>query len=62
MEEKEVKEAKIEETNNNKKEKKKKVKAEGKSVVRFDWYTFLAIGIMVFGIVYTLLIIIASGK
>ena len=58
MEEKEIKEAKIEET----KEQKKKVKSEGRSVIRFDWYTFLAIGIMVFGIVYTLLIIISSGK
>ena len=61
MEEKEeIKEAKIEETEN-KKNKKKEVK-EVKSVIRFDWYTFLAIGIMVFGIVYTLLIIIAAGK
>ena len=58
MEEKEIKEAKIEETKNTKK---KKEKVESKSVVRFDWYTFLAIGIMVFGIVYTLLIIIASS-
>ena len=58
MDEKEIKEAKIEEP------KKKKVKEdkEVRSVIRFDWYTFLAIGIMVFGIVYTLLIIISAGK
>ena len=57
MDEKEIKEAKIEEP-----KKKKKEDKEVKSVIRFDWYTFLAIGIMVFGIVYTLLIIISAGK
>ena len=59
--EEEIKEAKVEEPKKSKKDKKEEQK-EVKSVIRFDWYTFLAIGIMVFGIVYTLLIIIASGK